>query len=388
AWAIAGLFAVCGALSYGALARLFPESGGEYHFLRVTVHPFAGFLAGWVSLVAGFTVPIAIVALTFGAYVGPVLGEATSGEWIGTAAIALAALMHGVALRFGLAIQNVAVAVKLLLIGGFIVLGAVRLPAFEPGEASSPDLPFDLGALAVAVVVISFSYSGWNAAVYIAGEIREPERNLRRALLLGTGVVTIVYLALNAVFLWSAPPARLAGEVDIGAVAALTLGGERLVLGVRGLVALALLTSISAMVMAGPRVYARMAEDGLFPRWFRGTRDVPTGAVLFQAALAIAIVWLSELRALLDYAGFTLGISAAATVIGLLLHRLRHGPHRVPIPGFPLVPGIFVLGTLGAVAFVIASKPREASLGLLTLAAGAPVYAAIRFWRRRHAPMG
>src|SRR5690606_39007255 len=225
AWAIAGLFAVCGALSYGALARLFPESGGEYHFLRVTVHPFAGFLAGWVSLVAGFTVPIAIVALTFGAYVGPVLGEATSGEWIGTAAIALAALMHGVALRFGLAIQNVAVAVKLLLIGGFIVLGAVRLPAFEPGEASSPDLPFDLGALAVAVVVISFSYSGWNAAVYIAGEIREPERNLRRALLLGTGVVTIVYLALNAVFLWSAPPARLAGEVDIGAVAALTLGG-------------------------------------------------------------------------------------------------------------------------------------------------------------------
>lgn len=381
AWALAGALAVCGALSYGALARALPQSGGEYHFLRETIHPLAGFLAGWISLLAGFTAPIAIAALGLQAYLPALFGKSVRKEWIGTAAILIAALMHGLTLRRGLLLQNCAVAVKLVLMAGFIALGAAHVPALASRlEPLSRD-GFDIASLGAAVVVISFSYCGWNAAVYVGGEVRDPDRNLHRSLLLGTIVVTTLYLAMNSVFLWSAPASKLAGEYEIGAIAARALGGEPLVYVVRVVVALALFTSISAMVMAGPRVYARMAEDGLFPRFFATHQDVPARAVFLQAILAIGIVWFSELGELLGYAGFTLGVSSAATVCGLVALRRRLGADRVPVPGYPWVPGLFVSGTLAAVSFLVIREPEQAAWGLVTFATGVPAYWVLR--RRR-----
>jgi APA family basic amino acid/polyamine antiporter len=163
----------------------------------------------------------------------------------------------------------------------------------------------------------------------------------------------------------------------VGAIAAEAIGGPRLRQAVSVLVALALFTSISAMVMAGPRVYARMAEDGLFPRFFRPGRDVPGRAVAFQVGLAILVLWYSDLARLLGYIGFTLGLSAAATVVGLIAMRLREGRERVPIPGYPWIPGLFVFVTLGTAGFMVLRQPGEAVAGLLTVAAGVPLYFAI-----------
>jgi APA family basic amino acid/polyamine antiporter len=373
AWVVGGLMALCGALSYGALARRIPESGGEYTFLSRTVHPLAGFLAGWVSLLVGFTAPIAAAALGLQAYLADSFGLGVRPEWIGTTAILIAGLMHGLQLRTGVVLQNIAVGLKLAVIGGFVLLGALRIPA-QGGSSALPSAGFELGAFAVTLVWISFAYSGWNAAVYIAGEVREPERNLHRSLWLATGVVTLIYLALNAVFLYAAPAQSLAGKAEIGAIAAEALGGTALRQAVSVLVALALFTSISAMVMAGPRVYARMAEDGLFPRRIGVAKEVPRAAVALQVGLAVLVAWVSGLRELLGYIGFTLGISAAATVGGLIALRRREGPLRVPVPGYPWVPGLFILTTLAAASFMAARQPLEAGMGLLTVALGIPAY--------------
>jgi APA family basic amino acid/polyamine antiporter len=380
AWGVGGLLAVCGALSYGAFAVRMPISGGEYTFLSRTVHPLAGFLAGWLSLLAGFTAPIAASALGLQAYLAESVGLTTRPQWIGTAAILGATLMHGLRVEAGLVLQNFVVAVKIVLIVGFVAAGIVLAPDLAPAAPHAEHVP--LGAFAVTVVWVSFSYSGWNAAVYVASEVRDPERNLWRALVLATALVTMLYLALNAVFLYSTDPADLAGKIDVGAVAAEALGGPLLRRAVTALVALALFTSISSMVMAGPRVYARMAEDGLLPRVLVAGGDTPRAAVLVQAALAILVVWTSGLADLLSYIGFTLGLSSAATIAALVALRRREGPERVPIPGYPWVPATFIATTVLASAFLIWRESWQALLGLVTVGAGLPVYAWMRRTRR------
>ncbi len=380
AWLVGGVVALCGALSYGALARRIPVSGGEYTYLARIVHPLAGFLAGWLSLLVGFTAPIAAAALGLQTYLGNSLGNAMRPEWLGTLAILTAALMHGLRLSVGVAFQNLAVGLKLLTIAGFVAVGFAWLPTpVAPPASASPAVP--LSAFAVTLVWISFAYSGWNAAVYVAGEVRDPERNLTRSLLVGTLTVMVIYLPLNAVFVYAAPPGELAGRADIAAAAAEALGGRGAQRAVSLLVALALFTSISSMVMTGPRVYARMAEDGFLPRWFSQGKDVPAAAVALQAGLAVGVVWIADLRTLLGYIGFTLSLSAASTVAALIRLRVCEGPARVPIPGYPWVPALFVLATLGTAAFMVVRQPGEALMGLATLALGLPLYWLGGRWR-------
>ena len=378
AWVVGGALATLGALCYGALARRMPTSGGEYLFLARIFHPLAGFLAGWVSLLAGFTAPIAAAALALQAYLSGALPLDVRPEWMGTSAILLAGAMHGLRLRGGVRVQNVAVALKLAAIAVFIGLGALLLPE-RIDAAAGPAAEIDPLAFGVTLVWISFAYSGWNAAVYVAGEIRDPQRNLTRALWLATGCVTLLYLGLNAVFLYSAPVEALAGRADVGAVAAEALGGPALRRGLSALVALALFTSISSMVMAGPRVYAQMADDGLLPRGLAFGAEVPRAAIGLQVVLALAVLWTTGLVELLGYIGFTLGLSASATVIGLIALRRREGPARVPIPGYPWVPVLFSAGTLLIAAFMALRQPAQAGLGLFTVAAGVPVY----YWMKR-----
>ena len=236
----------------------------------------------------------------------------------------------------------------------------------------------EIGAFAVTLIWISFAYSGWNAAVYIAGEVRDPERNLYLSLWVGTGLVTIIYLALNMIFLYAAPAAELANRAEVAAIAAEALGGPQLRLLVSVMISLGLFTSISAMVMIGPRIYARMADDGLFPKWFETRGEVPSAAVIFQIVLSIVVVWVAELRELLGYIGFTLGLSTAATVASLIWLRLNLGPEEISVPGFPWIQGIFVVFVLTASVFMAMRQPYEAGLGLLTILAGLPLYWAMR----------
>jgi amino acid transporter len=310
------------------------------------------------------------------------VGATARPEWIGTVAVLAGGVTHALRLRFGLAMQNTAVVLSLLLIGGLIGFGATRLQENVQLDAFVPD-PQNIPAFAATLVWISFAYSGWNAAVYVAGEVRDPDRNIHRALALATAAVTLIYMSLNAVFVYAAPVDALAGRAEIGAVAAEELGGRRARAMVSLAVAAALFTSISSLIMAGSRVCARMAEDGFLPRRLAQAGDVPSAAVVAQIALALLAVWNSRLVELLGYIGFTLGLSAAATVGGLLRLRRREGAERVPVPGYPWVPAGFIASTLITAAFLTLREPRAAGIGLLTVATGIPAYWLLA---RRQAP--
>ncbi len=378
AWLIGGFVAGCGALCYGALGRHLPESGGEYLFLSRILHPAAGCVAGWISLLVGFSAPLTAAAYGFGEYVKPWL-PGWPPQVTGSMLLVLFCALHSLHVSGGASVQNFTVALKLALILLFVGFGFSRLPA-PVSAAPAPD--FSTGAFAVALVWVSFSYSGWNAAVYIGGEIRDPQRNLPRSLLLGTGVVALLYLALNVVFLFSTAPAQLAGRLEIGRIAAHALGGPAWADAVTGLVALALITSVSSMMMAGPRVYARMAADGYLPRWLLTDRGPPWRAVLFQCVVALGMLWSATYDRLLTYIGFTLSLSTATTVVGLIVLRRREGT-RLTVPGWPWVPALFLLAVLWMASFSIARRPLESLAGLATIALGWAAWRA----RRRDAGM-
>ncbi len=367
AWLVGGLIAACGALSYGALARRFPESGGEYLFLSRTLHPAAGNIAGWISLLVGFSAPLAAAAYGFGEYLAPWLLSNTP-RLTGTLLLCAFALLHGLHGSVGAWVQNFAVLFKIFLIGAFFLLAWPRLTV--PPSASLLGGGFDLGAFFSSLIWVSFSYSGWNAAVYVAGEVRDPERTLPRSLLLGTGLVTVLYLALNTAFVFSAAPAVLAGKADIGRAAALALGGPGWAGFLALLVAFALSLSVSAMMMAGPRVYARMAQDGFLPRWFSGhDNGAPRRATFLQCALALGLLWSSGFRELLTYIGFTLGLSSAATVYGLVRLRLKEG-HELKVLGWPWAPLLYLLAVLAMTMAAMMRQPYASLWGLATILGG------------------
>ena len=266
---IGGVIALCGAISYGGLVQRMTDSGGEYLFLSRAIHPVAGFTAGWVSLLAGFTGPIAFAALAFETYAFP-----TRPEWLppGAAAIvmvALAAAAHGFKVRTGATSQNIIVSAKVVLIVGFLLFAAFVAMTAGAAPAPPPSSPVSIAALAGSLVWISLSYSGFNAAVYVAGEAKDAQRTAPRALWIGTVIVTILYVALNAAFVYLPPFEAVVGKADVAAAAAQAIGGDTAALGIRAVTVLALITSVFSLVMAGPRVYARMAEDGVFPQFFR-----------------------------------------------------------------------------------------------------------------------
>jgi basic amino acid/polyamine antiporter, APA family len=363
-WVIGGLLATLGALSYGALAKRIPESGGEYLFLSRTLHPAAGYVAGWLSLLVGFSAPLAAAAFAFGKYSEPWLGG-LSPLVGGSILLVIFSFLHALHVRRGAWVQNAAVGLKVLLILMFVAMAIQRLPplpAFSLGDA-----PISL--FGISLVWVSFSYSGWNAAIYIGGEIRDAERNLPRALLAGTGLVMALYLALNAVFVFAAPVSELAGKVEVGRVAANALGGQGLGKAVSAMVALVLVSSVSSMVMAGPRVYAKMAADGFLPWWLAPRQGPPRASIALQCILALVLLWSSSFDSLLTYIGFTLGLSTVATVVGLVRLRWREGK-TLAVPGWPWVPALFLAGVTAMTLFSIFRKPKESAVGLLTIGVG------------------
>jgi APA family basic amino acid/polyamine antiporter len=365
-WLGGGVLALLGALCYGALARQFPESGGEYLYLMRTVHPAAGYIAGWVSLLVGFSAPLAAVALAFGEYIKPWLPAGTPPEVTGSCVLVVFALLHGLHVQRGAWVQNAAVLAKLLLMVVLLGWAGARLrPAPSP-----PPAAFSLGSFAVALVWVSFSYYGWNSPAYVGSEVRDAERNLPRAMALGTALVAVIYLTLNTVFVFSAPVEQLAGKLEIARTAALALGGTALADFVTALIVLALANCISSMMMAGPRIYARMADDKCLPRWFCfPAQGPPWHAILLQTALALAMLWTATFQSLLTYIGFTLGLCTAATVLGLIRLRRRAGA-QLEVPGWPWVAVLFVLSVVLISAFTVARKPGESAVGLGTLLLG------------------
>lgn len=380
AWFIGGCLAICGALSYGSLSRLMPESGGEYLFLSRTIHPMLGFIAGWVSLLAGFTGAIAYAAITFEAYFLPGhLRDVIPDNLLASAVIIIAALAHGLQRRRGALLQNVSVIIKLVLILLFLVyiVFGTSVAQWDGVKAfqSAPSPDFSVYTFAMTLMWISFSYSGFNAAIYIASEVHEPGRIISRAMVLGTAVTMFIYLVLNSIFVFAPSPEMIAFKQDVAAIAAGVLGGDVLAGFVRFIISIALFTSVSAMIMIGPRVYAKMADDRLMPRLLQFDGDVPARAVVMQAVLAVVVVWISSLRELLSYLGFTLGLSAVITVASLFIYIRRHNQDTSVLSGYPWAPVIFIFFTLLFTGLAAMRQPWQLLAAIVTILSGAAMYA-------------
>ena len=384
AWLIGGGLALAGAMSYGMLARLIPVSGGEYLFLSRNIHPMAGFVAGWISLLAGFSAPIAFAAIALETYTLPeTIRTGPLENLVASTAILVAALCHGFQVRHGSILQNLAVALKLFLIVGFLGLAFFSLfnhpwtgvLAAAGGETIIK--PLSIPVFATTLMWISFSYSGFNAAIYVASETEQARTRVPAAMVRACLAVMLIYLLLNAVFVYAPAPEAIAYKKDVAVAAAIEIGGEPMALAIRIIIVIALFTSVSAMMMAGPRVYARMAEDGLMPRALRHTRAAPGMAIAIQALLAVFIVWMTGLRELLSYLGITLSLSAAATVASLFV-LARKEPEIRLFPGYPLLPAIYVTVTLIFIVIAATINPWEVVAAMITILSGVIVYQIFR----------
>jgi APA family basic amino acid/polyamine antiporter len=386
-WALTGLLALAGAAVYAELGAMMPRAGGEYVYLTRAFHPAVGFLSGWLALVVGFAAPAAAGALAFGGY----LQTLAPGLPVRGAAFALVAVttaLHAREVRRAGVAQALVTSLVVVVIVVFVVAALAsghadwsRLTA--PSRRSGPGVG-TAGAIAVSLVYTAYSYFGWNGAAYVAGELRDPHRTLPRALIGGAALVTALYVALNAVFLAAAPAQALVGQVEVGHVAALALFGARGGTLLTALIALALAASVSALAMTGPRVVQAMADDGVFFRALGRTnaRGAPARAVVLQGALAALGIATATFEPLLVYAGFTLSLSAAATVAGAFVLRRREpeAPRPYRALAWPWS-GVAFLALSGFMTvFAIGERPLESLAGLVTLVVGGAAWA---LWRRR-----
>ena len=380
AWVIGGIIAICGALSYGGLARRVRGSGGEYLFLSRTIHPIAGTMAGWISLLAGFTGAIAYAAITFETYVSVELPPFVQGLPPGSVAvfaIVACALAHSFAVRPGILAQNALIGFKLIMLFGFVAYalmhGTTDGWAGWQIEESQPS-GVSLGSLALSLVWISLSFSGFNAAVYIAGEVSHPEQTVPQSLWLGTLITFVAYLALNFVFVYAPQPDVIRGVADIAGVAANAIGGQTTERLLRIVIVVSLFSSVSSMVIAGPRVYAQMAADGTLPQWLRMYQRRPVAAVWLQAVIAAVVALRVEFQSLLTYLGLTLSLSAAATACSLFVIHWREGRQAIQVLGYPFTPLVYVIATIGLGLLSASQRPYDFLAMVATLAIGGIAY--------------
>ncbi len=384
AWALGGLIALAGALCYAELATMMPRAGGEYVYLREIYSPLAGFLTGWTSFFVGFSAPIAAtgVAIAFYLAAAGLLPQSWWAEKAAAVAIVLVfTVIHYFGLRPGARVQNALTLLKLLLLAGLVAGG------FAFGRGSWEYLAAGTGfwaaanwsGIGVTMLLVMFSYSGWNAAAYIAEEVRDPARTLPRSLALGTLAVTVIYLLVNLLFFYAAPGASFAGVETIGEVAARHLFGEDAGHGFALLVGLALLSSLSAYTLIGPRVYFAMARDGLFFRFAARLHpkfETPGYSILAQGAVAAVMVLSGTFEDLLTYIGFALGIFPWMAIAGVLWLRYAQPKRTRPFraPGGPLLP-VFYLAVMAWILVVaFQGRPGPSLAAIATVLAGIPVY--------------
>jgi APA family basic amino acid/polyamine antiporter len=349
-WLLGGLVALAGALSNGELGGLYPRSGGEYVYLREAYGPGLGFLSGWTSFWIGFPGSIAALAAGLGATVAGMLGWTGSRTPALVGAVAIAALtwVNTAGLRPGKWLQNGLSTTKLAAFAALLALGA-----FMPGKGLGGLSPFfaagdRTGGLAVALIPVLFAYSGWNAATYVTGEMRDPTRSLGRALGLGTLMCVALYLAINAVYLRALPLAELAASTDPARAAVSRLVGEGAARLLSPLVTVCVLSSLQATVLVGPRIYQAMANDRLFfaPLGRASARTgAPAAALVVQAVVSIVLLFAGTFDLLLTFTTFAIVAFSALAVAAVIVLRVRRPEAERPfrVPGYPVVPGLFVL---------------------------------------------
>ena len=377
-WTVGGVAALCGALSYGELSAALPRSGGEYHFLSQIYHPALGFMAGIVSATVGFAAPIALAAMAFGKYSQGVF-SAGSPVFLSIAIVWIVALVHLSNLRVGSAFQNLWTVVKVLLIAVLIGAGFLVDPKQpitflpQPGDAMS----IFAGPFAVALVYVMYSYSGWNAAVYIAGEIERPEKNVPRSLFWGTLLVIGIYTALNAAFLLAAPREEMSGQVEVGLIAGKHIFGENGGRVVGAIICLGLVSTISSMTWLGPRVIMSMGEDHWLLRFLgcKNNQGVPVNAAWVQLVI-VNLFFMKSFQTVVIYIQFSLLLCSLLTVAGVIVLRWTHPeivrPYRVW--AYPAPPLVFAAITIWMMKDLLRAHPAESLSGLATMLVGFALY--------------
>jgi APA family basic amino acid/polyamine antiporter len=398
-WGAGAVVALAGCLCYAELGINFPRSGGEYVYLREAWGPAWGFLSGWISFFAGFSAPIAAAALGFAEYMGYFyapfsvtssagvsLGifrfHAGYGQLLAIAVITAFAVINILGLRPAANLQNLLTALKLGVLLTFLALaftvGKGSLEHFsQPAARTSTH---SLGAqFAVSLIFVMFAYSGWNAATYVAEEMKTPERTLPVALVSGTLIVAVFYCALNVAFLYALPLEKMKGVVRIGAAAADALFGPKGGALFSAVMAIGLLSCVSAMVIVGPRVYYAMAQDGCFfrgaahlhPRW-----QTPVQAILYQWVATALMILTGTFESLIYYIGFALVLFAAMATAGMLRLRKRREWKRLPALSrrYLPAPGVFLLASAWMLCHTAVLRREESLWALLTMFVGWLVY--------------
>jgi APA family basic amino acid/polyamine antiporter len=378
-WVIGGIAALCGALCYGELSAALPRSGGEYHFLREIYHPALGFMAGFVSATVGFAAPIALAAMAFGKYFQAVF-EFGSPAVLSFVAVWIVALFHLGNLRTGSAFQNLWTLVKVLLVAALIMVGFFVEPkqsiSFLPVRGDLTSIftaPF-----AVALVFVMYSYSGWNAASYITSEIRQPERNVPRALFAGTTIVIVLYVLLNAIFLATTAQEEMRGQLEVGLIAGKQIFGANGGRIAGAVICLGLVSSISSMTWIGPRVTMSMGEDHWLLRLLgrKNKHGIPANAGILQLAIVNLFLLTRSFETVLRYIQFSLLACSLLTVLGVIVLRSTQPalarPYRVW--AYPLPPLVFTTITVWMMIYLLRSHPTESLGGLATLFLGWVLY--------------
>ncbi len=392
-WLLGGIAATTGALAYAELGTRFPRSGGEYHFLSVTYHPSLGFMAGWISFIVGFAAPTAAAAIALGAYLRaalelkPALLGIQSEKYIATVIIILLTILHSSNKKAGAHFQSIFSSLKILIIGILIILGlsshqdqnlsfTFNYDAFQ--EILSP-------AFVISLFFVSFSYSGWNSAAYIAGELKKPGKNIPISLITGTLIVTTLYILVTYAFLKIIPINSMAGKIEIGFLFGSQIFSNSAAVVMGLLFSLLLLSTVSALIITGPRVTQVMGEDYNLLKWFgkKSTGEIPVRAILVQSLLSLIYIITSTFEQVITYIGFTLNLFTLMTVIGLIIIRYKE-PKPAGIfstPLYPILPLLFVLISTWILVYGIIYKPVESTAGIATALAGLIFY----YWDKRRA---
>ena len=378
-WVVGGIAALSGALCYGELAAALPRSGGEYHFLSEIYHPGLGFMAGFVSATVGFAAPVALAAMAFGEYFVGVFGLG-SPIVLSFVVVWLVTAFHIGNLQVGSAFQNVSTLVKLLLIAALIGAGlfvSSKQPISLLPERGDMKSIFS-GAFAVALVYVMYSYSGWNAAAYVTGEIKQPGRNVPRSLLAGTGIVIVIYVLLNAVFLATTPVQELRGQLDIALIAGKHIFGENGGRFAGAVICLGLVSGISSMTWIGPRVTMSMGEDHWLLRLLgrRNKEGIPTNAILLQLLMVNLLLLTRSFGDVVRYTQFSLLLCSVLAVLGVIVLRFTRPeltrPYRVWV--YPLPPVLFCVITVWMMFYLLRSHTVESLAGLGTALLGLLLY--------------
>jgi len=393
-WGIGGVLSLCGAFAYSEVASTINRSGGEYSFLTTLYHPLAGFLSGWISLIVGFSAAIAALALATGEYFLPILGvsktftisyigiELSIQKIIAIIAIILVSAVHMRGIKVGGIFQNILTSFKLLLILGIITLPFLfynYTPSdinFLPTEKTTSTI-FSL-SFAGSLVWVMFSYSGWNASSYIIGDLENPEKTLPFSLIVGTIIVTVIYVLLNFVFLYVATFSELEGQLDVGNVVMEKVLGKGTSIIFSGVFSIALFSGISAMMIAGPRVAEQIGEDfKLFQLLSRRNQNGnPVSAILFLTTISCLLVLFSSFKDMIEYIGITLTIFSIMTVFGVFIIRNKKMTNKLGVKcwGYPITPVLFISLSIWMLLYFFNNDPMKILWCVLTLIPGVVIY--------------